>query len=82
MAPANGSQVNQPELVQDIRSSVGAILTGTGTVLADDPLLTVRSLPADKQPLRVIVGDRDLPADSQIFAGENLPFEWPEIFRR
>ena len=58
------------ERVQEIRASVGAILTGTGTVLADDPLLTVRSLPADKQPLRVIVGDRDLPADSQIFTGE------------
>jgi diaminohydroxyphosphoribosylaminopyrimidine deaminase/5-amino-6-(5-phosphoribosylamino)uracil reductase len=58
------------ERVQEIRSRVGAILTGTGTVLADDPLLTVRSLPADKQPIRVIVGDRDLPADSQIFAGE------------
>ncbi len=58
------------ERVQEIRASVGAILTGTGTVLADDPLLTVRALPADKQPLRVIVGDRELPADSQIFAGE------------
>ena len=58
------------ERVQEIRASVGAILTGTGTVLTDDPLLTVRALPADKQPLRVIVGDRDLPADSQIFAGE------------
>jgi diaminohydroxyphosphoribosylaminopyrimidine deaminase/5-amino-6-(5-phosphoribosylamino)uracil reductase len=57
--------------VQEIRASVGVILTGTGTVLADDPLLTVRSLPKDKQPLRVIVGDRELPADSQIFAGEN-----------
>ena len=57
--------------VQEIRASVGAILTGTGTVLADDPLLTVRSLPDDEQPLRVIVGDRELPAGSQIFAGEN-----------
>ena len=58
------------ERVQEIRASVGAILTGTGTVLADDPLLTVRALPADKQPLRVIVGDRELPDDCQIFAGE------------
>lgn len=58
------------ERVQEIRASVGAILTGTGTVLADDPLLTVRALPADKQPLRVIVGDRDLPAGFQILAGE------------
>lgn len=56
--------------VQEIRASVGAILTGTGTVLADDPLLTARSLPADEQPLRVIVGDRALPETAQIFAGE------------
>jgi diaminohydroxyphosphoribosylaminopyrimidine deaminase/5-amino-6-(5-phosphoribosylamino)uracil reductase len=58
------------ERVQEIRASVGAIVTGTGTVLADDPLLTVRALPDAQQPLRVIVGDRDLPATSQIFTGE------------
>ena len=57
------------ERVQEIRASVGAILTGTGTVLADDPLLTVRALPSEQQPLRVIVGDRDLPASAQIFSG-------------
>ena len=57
------------ERVQEIRASVGAILTGTGTVLADDPLLTVRALPDAQQPLRVIVGDRDLPASAQIFSG-------------
>ena len=58
------------EKVQEIRASVGAILTGTGTVLADDPLLTVRALTDEQQPLRVIVGDRDLPANSQIFTGD------------
>jgi diaminohydroxyphosphoribosylaminopyrimidine deaminase/5-amino-6-(5-phosphoribosylamino)uracil reductase len=58
------------ERVQEIRASVGAILTGTGTILADDPLLTVRSLSSDEQPLRVIVGDRELPATAQIFEGE------------
>jgi diaminohydroxyphosphoribosylaminopyrimidine deaminase/5-amino-6-(5-phosphoribosylamino)uracil reductase len=40
-------------------------------VLADDPLLTVRALPDALQPLRVIVGDRELPASAQIFAGES-----------
>jgi diaminohydroxyphosphoribosylaminopyrimidine deaminase/5-amino-6-(5-phosphoribosylamino)uracil reductase len=59
------------ERVQEIRASVGAILTGTGTVLADDPLLTVRALPDDQQPLRVIVGDRELPSSAQIFTGTN-----------
>jgi diaminohydroxyphosphoribosylaminopyrimidine deaminase/5-amino-6-(5-phosphoribosylamino)uracil reductase len=59
------------ERVQEIRASVGAIVTGTGTVLADDPLLTVRALPDDQQPLRVIVGDRELPSTAQIFTGTN-----------
>lgn len=55
--------------VQEIRASVGAIVTGTGTVLADDPLLTVRALSDEEQPLRVVVGDRQLPANAQIFTG-------------
>jgi diaminohydroxyphosphoribosylaminopyrimidine deaminase/5-amino-6-(5-phosphoribosylamino)uracil reductase len=65
------------ERVQEIRASVGTILTGTGTVLADDPLLTVRALPDDQQPLRVIVGDRELPANSQIFTGTNPAIRMP-----
>ena len=52
------------------RSQVDAILVGTGTVLADDPTLTARkpdgSLYAH-QPLRVVIGDRDLPATAKIF---------------
>lgn len=54
------------EYVQRIRSTVGAIVTGTGTVLADDPHLTVRSLPADEQPLRVVVGNRTIPNDANV----------------
>lgn len=44
--------------VQRLRAESGAILTGIGTVLADDPSLTVRDpeLPADLiQPLRAVV---------------------------
>ena len=37
------------------RARACAILTGSGTVLADDPQLTVRELPTGRQPLRVIV---------------------------
>jgi diaminohydroxyphosphoribosylaminopyrimidine deaminase/5-amino-6-(5-phosphoribosylamino)uracil reductase len=54
------------EFVQRIRSTVGAIVTGTGTVLADDPHLTVRALPADQQPLRVVVGNRSIPDDANV----------------
>lgn len=43
------------EDVQRLRASSAAILTGIGTVLADDPALTVRVAGAVRQPLRVVV---------------------------
>jgi diaminohydroxyphosphoribosylaminopyrimidine deaminase/5-amino-6-(5-phosphoribosylamino)uracil reductase len=46
-----------------------AIIVGTGTVLADDPALTAR-LPdgslADKQPLRVVVGKREIHSEAKV----------------
>jgi len=41
--------------VQRLRARSSAILTGIGTVLADDPSLTVRDLDVERQPLRVVV---------------------------
>jgi len=41
--------------VQRLRARSSAILTGVGTVLADDPSLTVRDLDIGRQPLRVVV---------------------------
>lgn len=48
---------------QGLRDRVDAILVGSGTVLADDPLLTCR-LPGGRQPLRVIVDGRGRLPDS------------------
>jgi len=50
------------------RRRAGAVLTGSGTVLADDPRLDVRLVPTLVQPLRVIVDSQArVPATSRIF---------------
>jgi diaminohydroxyphosphoribosylaminopyrimidine deaminase / 5-amino-6-(5-phosphoribosylamino)uracil reductase len=51
------------------RAAADAIIVGTGTVFADDPTLTAR-LPdgtlADRQPLRVVVGEREISSESNV----------------
>lgn len=50
--------------VHRLRAHVDAVLIGTGTALADDPSLTVRSpdgTPAEEQPMRVVMGASPLP---------------------
>ncbi|HEY5682089.1 MAG TPA: bifunctional diaminohydroxyphosphoribosylaminopyrimidine deaminase/5-amino-6-(5-phosphoribosylamino)uracil reductase RibD [Sulfuricaulis sp.] len=44
--------------VQKWRARSSAILTGVQTVLADDPMLTVRDLKIGRQPLRVVLDSR------------------------
>ncbi|MCI2418584.1 bifunctional diaminohydroxyphosphoribosylaminopyrimidine deaminase/5-amino-6-(5-phosphoribosylamino)uracil reductase RibD [Saccharopolyspora sp. K220] len=56
--------------VHRVRARMDAIIVGTGTVLADDPHLTARApdgalLP--RQPLRVVVGDREIPRTAKVF---------------
>lgn len=55
--------------VHALRASVDAVVVGTGTVLADDPHLAVRrdgEVVEGPQPLRVVVGLRDLPPGSRV----------------
>src|SRR5438067_11468449 len=52
------------------RARACAILTGIGTILHDDPELTVRDVATPRQPLRVIVDrNADTPPNARAFAG-------------
>jgi diaminohydroxyphosphoribosylaminopyrimidine deaminase/5-amino-6-(5-phosphoribosylamino)uracil reductase len=52
------------------RARACAILTGIGTVKADDPQLTVRAVETGRQPRRVIVDSKlDIDLDAKVLAG-------------
>ena len=56
--------------VHKLRSEIDAILVGTATVIADNPELTARKSDGElyeHQPLRVILGNTELDADSRVF---------------
>jgi diaminohydroxyphosphoribosylaminopyrimidine deaminase/5-amino-6-(5-phosphoribosylamino)uracil reductase len=58
--------------VQRQRARSCAILTGIGTVLADNPQMTVREFDTGRQPLRVVVDSHlRMPADSAILQRGN-----------
>ncbi|WP_448062773.1 bifunctional diaminohydroxyphosphoribosylaminopyrimidine deaminase/5-amino-6-(5-phosphoribosylamino)uracil reductase RibD [Cellulomonas hominis] len=69
VAAADGTSrwITSPESrrhAHTLRAEVDALVVGTGTALADDPSLTARTPAgelAEHQPLRVVVGYRDLP---------------------
>jgi diaminohydroxyphosphoribosylaminopyrimidine deaminase/5-amino-6-(5-phosphoribosylamino)uracil reductase len=55
------------------RARACAILTGIGTVKADDPQLTVRDVETPRQPLRVVVDSRlETPVSARILSGEPI----------
>lgn len=81
------------ERVKSLRSSSDAILVGVGTVLADDPHLTVKGLTYDENPLRVVLDSSgripegaqvlDERAATLIVTTEDCQRTWPrgEVFR-
>ncbi|GGF35660.1 riboflavin biosynthesis protein RibD [Marmoricola endophyticus] len=53
-----------------LRGQADVMMVGSSTVAVDDPALTVRDAderPLAHQPLRVVVGRRDLPAERDVF---------------
>ncbi len=76
-AAADGSSkwITGPVARADVharRAAVDAICVGTGTALADDPALTVRrgpdpdAEPLARQPLRVVIGRREIPPTARV----------------
>jgi diaminohydroxyphosphoribosylaminopyrimidine deaminase/5-amino-6-(5-phosphoribosylamino)uracil reductase len=75
-AAADGTSrwVSNPASRRDthrLRGEADVMMVGTGTVLVDGPRLNVRDehdqpLPRDAQPLRVVVGEREVPQDAAV----------------
>lgn len=87
VAAADGTSrwITSPEArahAHAVRAEVDAIVVGTGTVLTDDPALTARTPgeeALDRQPLRVVVGVRDVPTDALL---RQEPGDWLHLRTR
>ncbi|MEO8384827.1 MAG: bifunctional diaminohydroxyphosphoribosylaminopyrimidine deaminase/5-amino-6-(5-phosphoribosylamino)uracil reductase RibD [Betaproteobacteria bacterium] len=59
--------------VHRMRAEACAVMTGIGTLIADNPRLTVRDVPCGRQPLRIFLDSRlEVPDDARIFDGGNV----------
>ncbi|MFD5277480.1 bifunctional diaminohydroxyphosphoribosylaminopyrimidine deaminase/5-amino-6-(5-phosphoribosylamino)uracil reductase RibD [Pseudarthrobacter sp. NPDC058362] len=75
--------ISSPESLADnhgLRNRIDAILVGTQTVLVDNPRLTARDAegnPAGKQPVRAVMGLRDIPEDAAVRGDDGLMVHLP-----
>lgn len=61
-----------------LRSRVDGILVGTSTAIIDNPRLTARTPDGqlhERQPFRLVMGERDLPADLALAQGD----DWAQV---
>jgi diaminohydroxyphosphoribosylaminopyrimidine deaminase/5-amino-6-(5-phosphoribosylamino)uracil reductase len=76
LAAADGSArwITGPETRRHVharRLEADAVMVGAGTIVADDPLLTVRDVEAPRQPARIVVDARGrAPAAARVFERE------------
>lgn len=57
--------------VKNLRKKYDAILVGVGTVISDDPHLTVKGLDYDSNPLRIVIDPRGrTPEDAKVLNGD------------
>ncbi|MGE0626830.1 MAG: RibD family protein [Hyphomicrobiaceae bacterium] len=60
------------EHVHRLRANVDAVVVGVGTVVADDPLLTVRRVPG-RNPARIVIDPAGrCPADARLFCDDGV----------
>ena len=62
--------------VQQLRADHDAVLVGTTTVLTDDPELTARTPEPSRQPWRIVMGQRSVPAAARVRSAEPLDRFW------
>jgi diaminohydroxyphosphoribosylaminopyrimidine deaminase / 5-amino-6-(5-phosphoribosylamino)uracil reductase len=59
--------------VHRMRAEACAVMTGIGTLMNDDPQLTVRDVACDRQPLRILLDSRlDVADNARILDGGNV----------
>lgn len=68
--------------VHQLRNECDAVLVGVETVVRDDPLLTVRRIPATRQPLRIVVDpNQRIPRKAALLNDGNETLVMGEEFR-
>jgi len=59
--------------VKELRKKYDAILVGVGTVLADDPHLTVKELDYDTNPIRIVIDPHGRTPDDALVLDDRAP---------
>ncbi len=67
------SSVEDKERVKQLRRDSDAILVGIGTVIADDPHLTVKDLDYDTNPIRIVLDPKGDTPDSALVLDQRAP---------